>query len=70
MPLVVADDSILVHRGLIALSAQGRYDVVADRDDLPSLEHAVAAHWPQVVVTDIRINPASRQGHPPRPVPA
>jgi len=61
MRLVVADDSVLVRRGLVALlSAQDGYDVVAECGDLPSLEHAVAAHRPQVVVTDIRMPPGRR----------
>ncbi|MEZ5264251.1 MAG: response regulator [Acidimicrobiia bacterium] len=56
--LVVADDTMLLRRGVVALlSAVGDFSVVGECDDLPSLLGAVELHRPDVVVTDICMPP-------------
>src|SRR3954468_5300853 len=56
--VAVADDSLLVREGICELLAhEPDVDVVAAVGDLPSLERAVAAERPDVVLTDIRMPP-------------
>ncbi len=61
MTLVVADDTMLLRHGVVALlsSIEG-CSVLAECDDLPSLLGAVAVHRPDVVVTDICMPPTMR----------
>jgi DNA-binding NarL/FixJ family response regulator len=55
---VVADDSILVREGLVALlDAQPEIEVVAAVGDREALLEAVEKHHPNAVVTDIRMPP-------------
>src|SRR3954454_14885621 len=56
--VAVAEDSLLVREGICELLAdEPDVDVVAAVGDLPSLERAVAAESPDVVLTDIRMPP-------------
>ncbi|MCX6463556.1 MAG: response regulator transcription factor [Pseudonocardiales bacterium] len=58
MRVVIAEDSLLVREGVVAvLRAAGDVDVVAGVGDLPALLAAVAEHRPDVVVTDVRMPP-------------
>jgi DNA-binding NarL/FixJ family response regulator len=60
MPIRVAvgEDSLLVREGICELLASvPDVDVVAAVGDLPSLQHAVEAEAPDVVLTDIRMPP-------------
>ena len=59
--VVLAEDNYLVREGVRQLlEAQDGIEVAAVCDDLPSLELAVAAHTPDVVLTDIRMPPGLR----------
>ena len=74
--VIVADDSVLVREGVIAIiNSFDTCDVVASCPDKPSLLDAVATEQPDVVVTDIRMPPTGgdegidaartiRAGHP------
>jgi DNA-binding NarL/FixJ family response regulator len=56
--VVVAEDSLLVREGICELLAhEPDVEIVAAVGDLPSLERAVAAEAPDVVITDIRMPP-------------
>jgi DNA-binding NarL/FixJ family response regulator len=57
--VVVAEDNLLVREGVRELLArEPDVEVVAAVGDLPSLERAVDAERPDVVLTDIRMPPA------------
>lgn len=59
MQVVLAEDSALLREGLLrVLEGADDIEVVAAVDDLPGLERALAAHAPDVVVTDIRMPPS------------
>ncbi len=58
MRIVVADDSVLVRQGVVAVLRDADFDVVAEAADVDGLLHAVAAHEPDVAVVDIRMPPA------------
>ncbi|MDX1447548.1 MAG: response regulator transcription factor [Acidimicrobiia bacterium] len=59
MRVVVAEDDLLVRRGIVALlSTQDDIEVVATVADLDSLLAAVAEQHPDVVLTDIRMPPS------------
>lgn len=56
--VVVADDDLLVRRGVVAVLAElPHIEIVAECADLPQLLAAVAELQPDVVVTDIRMPP-------------
>ncbi|QIP84080.1 response regulator transcription factor [Streptomyces sp. Tu 2975] len=55
--VVLAEDSVLLREGLIALLARFGHEVVAAVGDADALLTAVAAHTPDVVVTDVRMPP-------------
>ena len=56
--VVVADDTLLVRRGVLALlDLIDDVEVVADCDDLPSLLAATSEHEPDVVLTDVCMPP-------------
>jgi DNA-binding NarL/FixJ family response regulator len=59
--VVVAEDSMLVREGIqLVLGRHADLDVVAACSDLPELLGAVDAEAPDVVVTDVRMPPTSR----------
>lgn len=61
MRVVVADDSMLVRQGVLAvLALVDTVEVVAECDDLPSLLAAVHDHRPDVVLTDVCMPPTMR----------
>jgi DNA-binding NarL/FixJ family response regulator len=56
--VVIAEDSLLVRAGVRAVLTQpGDIEVAAECGSLPELLDAVAAHAPDVVVTDVRMPP-------------
>lgn len=56
--IVVADDDLLVRRGVVAvLGLIDGVEVVAEAGDLPALQAVVEAERPDVVVTDVRMPP-------------
>src|SRR5262245_41872207 len=58
--VAVAEDSLLVREGICELLArEPDVEVVAAVGDLPSIERAVDAHGPDVVLTDIRMPPGN-----------
>ncbi|WP_307071711.1 MULTISPECIES: response regulator transcription factor [unclassified Streptomyces] len=57
MRVVLAEDSVLLRDGLVGLLTRFGHEVVAAVGDAPALLAAVAAHAPDVVVTDVRMPP-------------
>ena len=57
MRVVIGEDEVLLRRGLELVLKEGGFNVVAAVADAQSLEEAVAAHRPDLVVTDIRMPP-------------
>ncbi|MBW4720675.1 response regulator transcription factor [Saccharothrix obliqua] len=57
MRVILAEDSTLLREGLARLLAEEGHDVVASVGDAGALLQAVAAHLPDVVVTDVRMPP-------------
>ncbi|MGX1506775.1 UNVERIFIED_CONTAM: DNA-binding NarL/FixJ family response regulator [Streptomyces graminofaciens] len=55
--VVLAEDSVLLREGLIALLARFGHEVVAAVGDADALLTAVGEHAPDVVVTDVRMPP-------------
>jgi DNA-binding NarL/FixJ family response regulator len=55
--IVLAEDSVLLRDGLVGLLERFGHEVVAAVSDREGLEKAVAAHQPDVVVTDVRMPP-------------
>ncbi|BCY11153.1 response regulator transcription factor [Actinoplanes sp. L3-i22] len=58
--VVLAEDSVLLRDGLVGLLARFGHEVVAAVSDPDGLRAAVAAHEPDVVVTDVRMPPGFR----------
>ena len=57
--IVVAEDDVLVSRGVVALLEVERdFEIVGTADDMQSLLAAVAQFEPDVVLTDIRMPPS------------
>ncbi len=57
--LVIADDHVLLRRGVVSmLEAQG-FDVVAQAGDADELLRKVGAHRPDVAIVDIRMPPTN-----------
>jgi DNA-binding NarL/FixJ family response regulator len=57
MRVVIAEDSVLLREGLDGLLTRFGFDVVATVGDAEALVAAVAAHKPDLVVTDVRMPP-------------
>ncbi|MFI8965484.1 response regulator [Streptomyces sp. NPDC053493] len=55
--VVLAEDSVLLREGLIGLLSRFGHQVAAAVGDAEGLHAAVAAHDPDVVVTDVRMPP-------------
>jgi DNA-binding NarL/FixJ family response regulator len=55
--VVIADDNLLVRRGIAALLGEARVDVVAQAASAEELLHDVDLHKPDVVIVDIRMPP-------------
>ncbi|TXS55329.1 response regulator [Streptomyces sp. t39] len=55
--VVLAEDGVLLREGLTALLHRFGHEVVAAVGDATALRAAVAAHEPDVVVTDVRMPP-------------
>ncbi len=55
--VVLAEDSVLLRDGLVGLLGRFGHTVVAAVSDPDALREAVAAHEPDVVVTDVRMPP-------------
>jgi len=54
---VIADDNLLVRRGIVGLLGDGGVEVAAEAADADELIDAVDAHMPDVAIVDIRMPP-------------
>jgi len=54
---VIADDNLLVRRGIVGLLGDGGVEVAAEAADADELVQAVDAHTPDVAIVDIRMPP-------------
>ncbi|WNV82757.1 response regulator transcription factor [Umezawaea sp. Da 62-37] len=59
MRVILAEDSTLLREGLVRLLVEEGHEVVAAVGDGTALVRAVAAHQPDVVVTDVRMPPTN-----------
>ncbi|ROP38084.1 response regulator transcription factor [Saccharothrix texasensis] len=59
MRVILAEDSTLLREGLVRLLVEEGHDVLAAVGDAEALLSAVAAHLPDVVVTDVRMPPTN-----------
>ena len=57
MRVVIADDNLLVRRGIVGLLGDGGVEVAAEAADADELVQAVDAHMPDVAIVDIRMPP-------------
>jgi DNA-binding NarL/FixJ family response regulator len=57
MRIVIADDNLLVRRGIAALLEEAGVEVIAQADDVDGLLAAVEAAVPDVAIVDIRMPP-------------
>lgn len=57
MRVAVADDSVLMRRGVVEAIRGAGHEVIAEAGDAEELLAAVAAHAPDVAVVDIRMPP-------------
>jgi len=57
--VILAEDSTLLREGLVRLLVEEGHDVLAAVGDAEALVSAVAAHLPDVVVTDVRMPPTN-----------
>jgi DNA-binding NarL/FixJ family response regulator len=55
--VVIAEDGLIVREGIAGMLRHFGHEVVAAVADAPALRAAVAAHKPDVVVTDVRMPP-------------
>jgi DNA-binding NarL/FixJ family response regulator len=55
--VVIADDNLLVRKGIAALLSDSGIDVAAQVDDADALLRAVEEHAPDVAIVDIRMPP-------------
>ncbi|WP_306748925.1 response regulator transcription factor [Saccharothrix yanglingensis] len=59
MRVILAEDSTLLREGLVRLLVEEGHEVLAAVGDARALLDAVAAHRPDVVVTDVRMPPTN-----------
>ncbi len=57
MRVVIGEDQVLFREGLRRLLTDAQFEVVAQASDAEDLLRKVAAHRPEVVVTDVRMPP-------------
>jgi DNA-binding NarL/FixJ family response regulator len=57
MRVVIADDTLLVRKGIAALLSDSGIEVAAEADDAEELLRAVDEHKPDVAIVDIRMPP-------------
>ncbi|MFE7099692.1 LuxR C-terminal-related transcriptional regulator [Streptomyces erythrochromogenes] len=57
LKIVLAEDGVLLREGLVGLLTRFGHEVAAAVGDADALRAAVAAHAPDVVVTDVRMPP-------------
>jgi DNA-binding NarL/FixJ family response regulator len=57
MRVVIADDNLLVRKGIASLLAESGIEVAAEVNDADELLDAVAAHEPDIAIVDIRMPP-------------
>jgi DNA-binding NarL/FixJ family response regulator len=57
MRVVIADDTLLVRKGIAALLSDSGIEVAAEADDADELLRAVDEHRPDVAIVDIRMPP-------------
>lgn len=57
LKIVLAEDAVLLREGLVGLLTRFGHEVAAAVGDADALRAAVAAHDPDVVVTDVRMPP-------------
>ena len=57
MRVVIADDNLLVRKGIAALLEDSGIEVAAEADDAEELLRAVEEHAPDVAIVDIRMPP-------------
>jgi DNA-binding NarL/FixJ family response regulator len=55
--VVIADDNLLVRKGIAALLQESGIEVTAQADSADELLRAVAAHEPDVAIVDVRMPP-------------
>jgi len=55
--LVVADDSVLMRQGVVAVLENAGFEVVAQAGDADDLVRKVGAHRPDVAIIDVRMPP-------------
>jgi len=55
--VVVADDSVLMRQGVVAVLENGGFEVVAQAGDADDLVRKVGAHKPDVAIIDVRMPP-------------
>jgi len=55
--LVVADDSVLMRQGVVAVLENAGFEVVAQAGDADDLVRKVGAHKPDVAIIDVRMPP-------------
>jgi DNA-binding NarL/FixJ family response regulator len=55
--LVVADDSVLMRQGIVAVLENAGFEVVAQAGDADDLVRKVGAHKPDVAIIDVRMPP-------------
>jgi DNA-binding NarL/FixJ family response regulator len=58
MRVVIAEDGLIVREGIAGMLRRFAHEVVAAVGDADALMAAVAAHKPDIVVTDVRMPPA------------
>src|SRR6201994_946087 len=58
MRVVIAEDSVLLREGLVALLREHEVEVVAQAEDGDGLLRIVGAHKPDLAIVDVRLPPS------------